>query len=215
MIRRPPRSTHCISSAASDVYKRQYQRRVHGVQEDRAYAVSFWAKASQPGTMRVSIEQTHEPWQVLGGRAEVSLTPQWQHHRIVLSVRASDPAARLVFDPPSVEGSLSLTGISLELEPALGLGDTESLAAGTIPALLRADVGRRTSAAQRDWFRFMWDTEDRYWQTMYSASVSYTHLTLPTICSVQISVGAVSLKKKNKQCRVIEISTINASQYGK
>eukprot|EP00825_Cyclidium_porcatum_P048507 TRINITY_DN816_c0_g1_i4.p1 TRINITY_DN816_c0_g1~~TRINITY_DN816_c0_g1_i4.p1 ORF type:complete len:748 (+),score=168.04 TRINITY_DN816_c0_g1_i4:70-2313(+) len=32
MIRRPPRSTHCISSAASDVYKRQYQRRVHGTQ---------------------------------------------------------------------------------------------------------------------------------------------------------------------------------------
>eukprot|EP00825_Cyclidium_porcatum_P013459 TRINITY_DN17095_c0_g1_i1.p1 TRINITY_DN17095_c0_g1~~TRINITY_DN17095_c0_g1_i1.p1 ORF type:complete len:325 (+),score=4.12 TRINITY_DN17095_c0_g1_i1:101-1075(+) len=30
MTRRPPRSTHCISSAASDVYKRQYQRRVHG-----------------------------------------------------------------------------------------------------------------------------------------------------------------------------------------
>eukprot|EP00825_Cyclidium_porcatum_P028659 TRINITY_DN30853_c0_g1_i1.p1 TRINITY_DN30853_c0_g1~~TRINITY_DN30853_c0_g1_i1.p1 ORF type:complete len:147 (-),score=31.43 TRINITY_DN30853_c0_g1_i1:186-626(-) len=30
MIRRPPRSTHCISSAASDVYKRQ-QRRVHGM----------------------------------------------------------------------------------------------------------------------------------------------------------------------------------------
>eukprot|EP00825_Cyclidium_porcatum_P042195 TRINITY_DN5715_c0_g1_i4.p2 TRINITY_DN5715_c0_g1~~TRINITY_DN5715_c0_g1_i4.p2 ORF type:complete len:130 (-),score=34.74 TRINITY_DN5715_c0_g1_i4:18-407(-) len=28
--------------------------------------------------------------------------------------------------------------------------------------------------------------------------VSYTHLTLPTICSVQISVVAVSLKKKKK-----------------
>eukprot|EP00825_Cyclidium_porcatum_P042718 TRINITY_DN5905_c0_g2_i1.p1 TRINITY_DN5905_c0_g2~~TRINITY_DN5905_c0_g2_i1.p1 ORF type:complete len:130 (-),score=5.38 TRINITY_DN5905_c0_g2_i1:83-472(-) len=28
-------------------------------------------------------------------------------------------------------------------------------------------------------------------------AVSYTHLTLPTICSVQISVVAVSLKKKN------------------
>ena len=26
MIRRPPRSTHCISSAASDVYKRQGPR---------------------------------------------------------------------------------------------------------------------------------------------------------------------------------------------
>eukprot|EP00828_Plagiopyla_frontata_P041992 TRINITY_DN6151_c0_g1_i2.p1 TRINITY_DN6151_c0_g1~~TRINITY_DN6151_c0_g1_i2.p1 ORF type:complete len:107 (+),score=29.66 TRINITY_DN6151_c0_g1_i2:87-407(+) len=30
MLRRPPRSTLSSSSAASDVYKRQYQRRVHG-----------------------------------------------------------------------------------------------------------------------------------------------------------------------------------------
>eukprot|EP00657_Telonema_sp_P-1_P009520 TRINITY_DN3762_c0_g1_i1.p1 TRINITY_DN3762_c0_g1~~TRINITY_DN3762_c0_g1_i1.p1 ORF type:complete len:117 (+),score=42.62 TRINITY_DN3762_c0_g1_i1:128-478(+) len=30
MIRRPPRSTQSRSSAASDVYKRQYQRRVRG-----------------------------------------------------------------------------------------------------------------------------------------------------------------------------------------
>eukprot|EP00825_Cyclidium_porcatum_P020847 TRINITY_DN23450_c0_g1_i2.p1 TRINITY_DN23450_c0_g1~~TRINITY_DN23450_c0_g1_i2.p1 ORF type:complete len:223 (-),score=-3.14 TRINITY_DN23450_c0_g1_i2:15-683(-) len=38
---------------------------------------------------------------------------------------------------------------------------------------------------------------------MYSAliPVSYTHLTLPTICSVQISVVAVSLKKKKKKQR--------------
>eukprot|EP00825_Cyclidium_porcatum_P018345 TRINITY_DN2093_c0_g1_i17.p2 TRINITY_DN2093_c0_g1~~TRINITY_DN2093_c0_g1_i17.p2 ORF type:complete len:106 (-),score=27.42 TRINITY_DN2093_c0_g1_i17:144-461(-) len=28
MIRRPPRSTHCISSAASDVYKRQIYKRL-------------------------------------------------------------------------------------------------------------------------------------------------------------------------------------------
>eukprot|EP00825_Cyclidium_porcatum_P002102 TRINITY_DN10973_c0_g1_i2.p1 TRINITY_DN10973_c0_g1~~TRINITY_DN10973_c0_g1_i2.p1 ORF type:complete len:182 (-),score=20.89 TRINITY_DN10973_c0_g1_i2:27-572(-) len=34
MIRRPPRSTHCISSAASDVYKRQ----VHGDKHDPSYA---------------------------------------------------------------------------------------------------------------------------------------------------------------------------------
>jgi len=31
MIRRPPRSTHCISSAASDVYKRQIHERTAGV----------------------------------------------------------------------------------------------------------------------------------------------------------------------------------------
>eukprot|EP00825_Cyclidium_porcatum_P029674 TRINITY_DN3161_c0_g1_i5.p2 TRINITY_DN3161_c0_g1~~TRINITY_DN3161_c0_g1_i5.p2 ORF type:complete len:137 (-),score=21.89 TRINITY_DN3161_c0_g1_i5:21-431(-) len=31
MIRRPPRSTHCISSAASDVYKRQADLLGHGL----------------------------------------------------------------------------------------------------------------------------------------------------------------------------------------
>eukprot|EP00825_Cyclidium_porcatum_P030504 TRINITY_DN32321_c0_g1_i2.p1 TRINITY_DN32321_c0_g1~~TRINITY_DN32321_c0_g1_i2.p1 ORF type:complete len:300 (+),score=65.16 TRINITY_DN32321_c0_g1_i2:2-901(+) len=36
-------------------------------------------------------------------------------------------------------------------------------------------------------------------------SVSYTHLTLPTICSVQISVVAVSLKKKKKTPPVLDI----------
>eukprot|EP00825_Cyclidium_porcatum_P012415 TRINITY_DN16479_c0_g1_i1.p3 TRINITY_DN16479_c0_g1~~TRINITY_DN16479_c0_g1_i1.p3 ORF type:complete len:193 (-),score=35.93 TRINITY_DN16479_c0_g1_i1:14-592(-) len=41
-------------------------------------------------------------------------------------------------------------------------------------------------------------------------SVSYTHLTLPTICSVQISVVAVSLKKKNiQQNRLSAISSIH------
>eukprot|EP00656_Telonema_subtile_P001415 TRINITY_DN10637_c0_g1_i2.p2 TRINITY_DN10637_c0_g1~~TRINITY_DN10637_c0_g1_i2.p2 ORF type:complete len:135 (+),score=45.09 TRINITY_DN10637_c0_g1_i2:95-499(+) len=34
MIRRPPRSTLSSSSAASDVYKRQYQRRVRGSPTD-------------------------------------------------------------------------------------------------------------------------------------------------------------------------------------
>eukprot|EP00825_Cyclidium_porcatum_P007179 TRINITY_DN135_c0_g2_i2.p2 TRINITY_DN135_c0_g2~~TRINITY_DN135_c0_g2_i2.p2 ORF type:complete len:109 (+),score=17.98 TRINITY_DN135_c0_g2_i2:577-903(+) len=36
-------------------------------------------------------------------------------------------------------------------------------------------------------------------QTQSHVPVSYTHLTLPTICSVQISVVAVSLKKKKKK----------------
>jgi len=36
MIRRPPRSTHCISSAASDVYKRQYLYFSSREQADRA-----------------------------------------------------------------------------------------------------------------------------------------------------------------------------------
>ena len=37
---------------------------------------------------------------------------------------------------------------------------------------------------------------------LIAKAVSYTHLTLPTIYSVWISVGAVSLKKKKKERRL-------------
>ena len=40
MIRRPPRSTHCISSAASDVYKRQLSPCIAG-KVPRSYSVDL------------------------------------------------------------------------------------------------------------------------------------------------------------------------------
>eukprot|EP00825_Cyclidium_porcatum_P031054 TRINITY_DN32858_c0_g1_i1.p2 TRINITY_DN32858_c0_g1~~TRINITY_DN32858_c0_g1_i1.p2 ORF type:complete len:143 (+),score=21.09 TRINITY_DN32858_c0_g1_i1:59-487(+) len=40
MIRRPPRSTHCISSAASDVYKRQINAEYMGIDVVDPYASS-------------------------------------------------------------------------------------------------------------------------------------------------------------------------------
>eukprot|EP00826_Nyctotherus_ovalis_P037527 TRINITY_DN3426_c0_g2_i2.p1 TRINITY_DN3426_c0_g2~~TRINITY_DN3426_c0_g2_i2.p1 ORF type:complete len:129 (-),score=14.94 TRINITY_DN3426_c0_g2_i2:1630-1992(-) len=41
MIRRPPRSTHCISSAASDVYKRQRERILPQTQPSRGEAEPY------------------------------------------------------------------------------------------------------------------------------------------------------------------------------
>jgi len=48
MIRRPPRSTHCISSAASDVYKRQ-MRRIANVKGDRFRAIHTGVMIHIPG----------------------------------------------------------------------------------------------------------------------------------------------------------------------
>eukprot|EP00658_Telonema_sp_P-2_P033385 TRINITY_DN24515_c0_g1_i2.p1 TRINITY_DN24515_c0_g1~~TRINITY_DN24515_c0_g1_i2.p1 ORF type:complete len:227 (-),score=46.44 TRINITY_DN24515_c0_g1_i2:101-781(-) len=48
MIRRPPRSTLSSSSAASDVYKRQYQRRVRG-------RVVLWTMRVSLGQIRTSV----------------------------------------------------------------------------------------------------------------------------------------------------------------
>eukprot|EP00826_Nyctotherus_ovalis_P046970 TRINITY_DN534_c0_g1_i5.p1 TRINITY_DN534_c0_g1~~TRINITY_DN534_c0_g1_i5.p1 ORF type:complete len:129 (+),score=51.48 TRINITY_DN534_c0_g1_i5:25-387(+) len=48
MIRRPPRSTHCISSAASDVYKRQAQYR------------SLYLQSSDQSDSRISFKLYNE-----------------------------------------------------------------------------------------------------------------------------------------------------------
>jgi hypothetical protein len=47
------------------------------------------------------------------------------------------------------------------------LGKDERVEDGTVSVFSHAQLGERTTEAQRDWLRFLWDTEDRYWQTMY------------------------------------------------
>eukprot|EP00825_Cyclidium_porcatum_P004614 TRINITY_DN12183_c0_g1_i2.p1 TRINITY_DN12183_c0_g1~~TRINITY_DN12183_c0_g1_i2.p1 ORF type:complete len:385 (-),score=72.19 TRINITY_DN12183_c0_g1_i2:40-1194(-) len=54
MIRRPPRSTHCISSAASDVYKRQVQN------YDQAKNVSFYVPNQQQTSSNQGFQEFRE-----------------------------------------------------------------------------------------------------------------------------------------------------------
>eukprot|EP00656_Telonema_subtile_P051229 TRINITY_DN683_c0_g1_i1.p1 TRINITY_DN683_c0_g1~~TRINITY_DN683_c0_g1_i1.p1 ORF type:complete len:1291 (+),score=192.44 TRINITY_DN683_c0_g1_i1:89-3961(+) len=58
MIRRPPRSTLSSSSAASDVYKRQYQRRVRGLNTSCSMAAAVGA-SRQPTLLERIHDQLH------------------------------------------------------------------------------------------------------------------------------------------------------------
>eukprot|EP00831_Metopus_contortus_P033432 TRINITY_DN267_c0_g1_i2.p1 TRINITY_DN267_c0_g1~~TRINITY_DN267_c0_g1_i2.p1 ORF type:complete len:440 (+),score=134.30 TRINITY_DN267_c0_g1_i2:1003-2322(+) len=66
--------------------------------------------------------------------------------------------------------------------------------------LLDERINRRKIAKQRKLLGF------KNSQLNKSIAVSYTHLTLPTILLVQISVVAVSLKKKKKQHSAVDIT---------
>ena len=58
MIRRPPRSTHCISSAASDVYKRQEAHFTEEVMSDLyCYAQNKKEKKDQEETYPLSYQE--------------------------------------------------------------------------------------------------------------------------------------------------------------
>eukprot|EP00825_Cyclidium_porcatum_P035149 TRINITY_DN3686_c0_g1_i2.p4 TRINITY_DN3686_c0_g1~~TRINITY_DN3686_c0_g1_i2.p4 ORF type:complete len:120 (+),score=38.29 TRINITY_DN3686_c0_g1_i2:106-465(+) len=84
MIRRPPRSTHCISSAASDVYKRQVstQSTWEGEQVGDLWIVYhawLWDKIQQnPGRVML-IDQvlwTNDNWPTFSNGGYPSDTPQ-------------------------------------------------------------------------------------------------------------------------------------------
>eukprot|EP00826_Nyctotherus_ovalis_P003721 TRINITY_DN10766_c0_g1_i11.p1 TRINITY_DN10766_c0_g1~~TRINITY_DN10766_c0_g1_i11.p1 ORF type:complete len:145 (+),score=33.98 TRINITY_DN10766_c0_g1_i11:24-437(+) len=62
MLRRPPRSTHCISSAASDVYKRQVHGHAKPPPEVKAIDVVQWIVGSQghrvdPPNFKLTVEE--------------------------------------------------------------------------------------------------------------------------------------------------------------
>jgi hypothetical protein len=137
------------------------------VQADRPYTVSFWAKAERPCTITVGISQAHEPWQNLGFQANVRLTQEWREFRFTVMLSQGDDNARLIF---SNLGNQTTTYwfAAPSLRPGgVGLAANERLEDGSVPISLRGHFGERTAEAQRDWLRFLWETEDRYWQAMY------------------------------------------------
>jgi hypothetical protein len=136
------------------------------MQAERPCTLVFWAKSEKPCAISVSIEQNHAPWLNLGWRTSISLTPQWQQFRFVPLPNQNEDGARLIFDPATQAGSYWLAGISLRPGGMCGLEKDERVEDGSVRSVLRARAGERTAEAQRDWLRFLWETEDRYWQTM-------------------------------------------------
>eukprot|EP00826_Nyctotherus_ovalis_P060841 TRINITY_DN858_c0_g1_i10.p1 TRINITY_DN858_c0_g1~~TRINITY_DN858_c0_g1_i10.p1 ORF type:complete len:111 (+),score=13.27 TRINITY_DN858_c0_g1_i10:37-333(+) len=63
MIRRPPRSTHCISSAASDVYKRQSPHTFTGASKSSTIdcVINSFFAASMRGKISFSAKSTRFP----------------------------------------------------------------------------------------------------------------------------------------------------------
>jgi len=137
------------------------------VQKEQTYTLSFLAKADKAAEADVCIEQMHEPWRPLSARKNLSLTAKWQKFHFVLTSTEADTNARVVFDPAMKAGDLWLADVSLKPGGLAGLEPGENVERSAVPLFTKEQFDDRTPAAQRDWIRFLWETEDRYWQTMY------------------------------------------------
>jgi len=132
--------------------------------QGETYTATFRARAATPRKISVNASQAHEPWAVLGSK-EFALTPEWQSCSLTFAASQSDDRGRLSFSGlATATGVCEVAGISLRIGAVNGT--VERNAEGAFASFARDEVAGHTFAVQRDWYRFLWDTEARYWKGM-------------------------------------------------
>lgn len=138
------------------------------MEADRPYTLTFFAKSDKPRQISVGIKQAHEPWADLGFRTTVNLTTQWQQFRFTFMLTEGDENARLDISQLGQDiGTYWIAGVSLRTGGVIGIVDGESIERGTVQVFYRSRFTERTREAQLDFIRFLWEVENRYWQTLY------------------------------------------------
>jgi hypothetical protein len=153
-----------VSQPGAESWHVQFSQSGLKMEEGKTCTVSFFAKADKPRKLSVNLSQAHEPWKVLASTT-TQLTSSWQHVRFPLVANASDDNARLSFSNLGSEtGEVFLADISLRRGGIGSLRVGEAL--GSVDIFRKKDIGQRTTLAQRDWHRFLFDTEAIYWPEM-------------------------------------------------
>lgn len=156
-----------VTEPSSTAWHIQFQKSGLQVAAGRAYTITFWARADKPRSVSVYLSQAHPPWQPLASSAPLKLTNEWQPFRVLFTSSAADDNVRLVFgNLAEQKGRVWLAGVSLRQGGQEGLQADEALEKGNIPVFARTRQDDRTADALRDWLRFLWETEDAYWQEM-------------------------------------------------
>jgi hypothetical protein len=165
---KPPRSARIqVTRAGAEGWHVQFKQPGIKVRADRPYTFSFWARADRPLRLSADLGQAHAPWRSLGLLTEIKLTTEWQHFRFTFRASAGDDNARIgLTNLARQQGSVWVAGLSFRPGGVVGLDSKERLEDGSVRLCRRDRFEQRTAEGQRDWLRFLWETEDAYWQTM-------------------------------------------------
>ncbi len=134
------------------------------VEKGGIYTLTFRARAEPARTISVDCRQAHPPWRTFW-ESNTKLSPEWQTFHLVVSPSDSEDNARVTFGSLGAQtGTVELAAASFrpgggyELRPGDGLRQ--------VGIVTWADYSSVPPAMQRDWVRFLWDTEERYWTGM-------------------------------------------------
>jgi hypothetical protein len=135
-----------------------------GFAKDGVYTLEFDARADSARTLSLDARQAHAPWGTLWS-FDLKLTPEWQHVRLPVSITNADDNGRISFGNLGAKiGTVQLAGVSLR--PGGGYTLPPDVALGSIGILTKAEFSGVPGTMQRDWLRFLWDTEAAYWTGM-------------------------------------------------
>jgi len=129
----------------------------------RPYTVTLRLRADKPARVSLQAVQAHAPWKSLWQR-EVKVDTEWREYRFVFATAESDAVARFTIgNLGRFVGRLYLDGADLRSGGALGLKAGENLETTGVGVPAAADLASLTPEGQRDWLRFLWETESAYW----------------------------------------------------
>ncbi len=134
------------------------------VEADTTYTLTFQARSERPHTVVAIVGQAHEPWKALAS-TQAALDREWRTFSLVFVAPEPDENARVLFsDLGQADNVCEFAAVSFRAGGVTGLRAEESL--GAVAPLTKKEFAGRAPPVQRDWIRFMWDTEERYWTGM-------------------------------------------------
>ena len=162
MIRRPPRSTHCISSAASDVYKRRYENQKRIIAPEKARLNNEPEPDLSEGFVSLYNGKDLSNWTARGGYS----TFEARADRIVGTCVKGSPSTYLSTLRDDYNDFIFTAELKWGIDGNSGI------------------MFRAQHEPMRPYDRVFGPQCEMEGFAPISGPVSYTHLTLPTICSV-------------------------------
>jgi len=164
-----PSAQIVVTQAGSASWHIQFNQGSLPVTNGLPYTVSFWAKASTPTNLDVSVMQAHPDWLTVGYSRGFALTTNWQRFTNTFQASLTDSNVRVNFGGMGLSlVTFWLADVRFQSGGQLGLlPGGASLAARTVPNILYSGSGYTgTADARKDWLRFLRDLESRYYDQM-------------------------------------------------
>ena len=182
-----PSARIVVTNTGSASWHIQFNQAGLRITNGQTFTISFWAKSSPGTNFEASLMQAHADWLGAGYGQGFTLTTNWQRFTNTFQANMADTNVRVNFGGMGLElATFWIADVRLQEGGQLGtLPAGAGLASRSVPNVRFSGSGYTgTTAARKDWLRFLRDLEYRYYDSMVAhvrTNCGYTGLLFGTI----------------------------------